>query len=124
MHVEQMYDMCIAVYYLKQGLMGIKSYMNVIFVDFRIVYLVDAKVAFNLCKQIYLQSIGVLMRPLEPTRELPKPREKNVIDRLMESTKSRLGLQRSDSIYSTRTQAKVNEVSKGHLNIRIFYNLG
>ena len=51
---------------------------------------------------------GALMRPLKPTRELPKPREKNVLDRLVEQTKAKIGLKRSDSIYSDTTSAKVN----------------
>ena len=51
---------------------------------------------------------GALMRPLKPSRELPKPREKNMLDRLVEQTKAKIGLQRSESIYSADTTAKFN----------------
>ena len=43
---------------------------------------------------------GALMRPLPTPKSLQKPREKNAIDRLIETAREKLGIKRSDSVCS------------------------
>ena len=46
------------------------------------------------------------MRPLKPMREAPKPRKKNVFDRLVERTSTKMGIKRHDSV----NEEKIAEV--------------
>ena len=47
------------------------------------------------------------MRPLKPMAQPPKPREKNVLDRLYEQAKTKMGVNRHDSIQNDENIAEV-----------------
>ena len=50
---------------------------------------------------------GALMRPLKPMAQPPKPREKNMLDRLYEQAKTKMGVSRHESIQNDENIAEV-----------------